>query len=156
MQAWSIWKWSLKPVCNQKSSLLITDGRPLSLEEVWSNVHPNYRPRLQQGPWDTLTQQVACVTSCIYWSVFMLFLCPSSQSCRWNAHKLPKCFIDCRRRIALLQEAVAFSKSMRLVGFAVPKIQDAQVLIGPSGYKMVYKVPEVLISHIYIFKENNI
>ncbi|KAK1800884.1 hypothetical protein P4O66_006067 [Electrophorus voltai] len=33
------------------------DGRPLSLEEVWNNVHPNYRERLLQGPWDTLTQQ---------------------------------------------------------------------------------------------------
>ncbi len=48
-----------------------------------------------------------------------------------------------------------FLKINAMVGFAVPKIQDAQVLIGPSGYKMVYKVPEVLIS-IYIFKENNI
>ncbi|KAJ8285545.1 hypothetical protein GJAV_G00028040 [Gymnothorax javanicus] len=33
------------------------DGCPLSLEEVWENVHPNYRERLLQGPWDTITQQ---------------------------------------------------------------------------------------------------
>ncbi|XP_056592304.1 ubiquitin-like-conjugating enzyme ATG10 [Triplophysa dalaica] len=33
------------------------DGRSVSLEEVWSNVHPNYRQRLRQEPWDTLTQQ---------------------------------------------------------------------------------------------------
>ncbi|XP_059395338.1 ubiquitin-like-conjugating enzyme ATG10 isoform X3 [Carassius carassius] len=43
------------PVLYFRASTL--DGRPLSLEEVWSNVHPNYRQRLQQGPWDTLTQQ---------------------------------------------------------------------------------------------------
>ncbi|XP_060752283.1 ubiquitin-like-conjugating enzyme ATG10 isoform X3 [Tachysurus vachellii] len=33
------------------------DGQPLSLDEVWKNIHPNYRQRLLQGPWDTLTQQ---------------------------------------------------------------------------------------------------
>ncbi|XP_057177452.1 ubiquitin-like-conjugating enzyme ATG10 [Triplophysa rosa] len=33
------------------------DGRSVSLEDVWSNVHPNYRQRLRQEPWDTLTQQ---------------------------------------------------------------------------------------------------
>ncbi|KAL1266229.1 hypothetical protein QQF64_001904, partial [Cirrhinus molitorella] len=43
------------PVLYFRASTL--DGRPLSLEEVWSYVHPNYRQRLQQGPWDTLTQQ---------------------------------------------------------------------------------------------------
>ncbi|XDV54696.1 hypothetical protein PO909_022928, partial [Leuciscus waleckii] len=43
------------PVLYFRASTL--DGNPLSLEEVWSNVHPNYRQRLQQGPWDTLTQQ---------------------------------------------------------------------------------------------------
>ncbi|XP_060764790.1 ubiquitin-like-conjugating enzyme ATG10 isoform X5 [Neoarius graeffei] len=33
------------------------DGQPLSLHEVWSNIHPNYKERLLQRPWDTLTQQ---------------------------------------------------------------------------------------------------
>lgn len=33
------------------------DGQPLSLDEVWSSLHPNYRQRLLQNPWDTLTQQ---------------------------------------------------------------------------------------------------
>ncbi|KAI2660299.1 Ubiquitin-like-conjugating enzyme ATG10 [Labeo rohita] len=47
------------PVLYFRASTL--DGRPLSLEEVWSNVHSNYRQRLRHGPWDTLTQQVTCV-----------------------------------------------------------------------------------------------
>ncbi|XP_041100646.1 ubiquitin-like-conjugating enzyme ATG10 isoform X1 [Polyodon spathula] len=33
------------------------DGRPLSLEEIWERVHDNYKDRLLQGPWDTITQQ---------------------------------------------------------------------------------------------------
>lgn len=33
------------------------EGRSLSLEEVWSRVHPNYRLRLQHSPWDSITQQ---------------------------------------------------------------------------------------------------
>ncbi|XP_064413062.1 ubiquitin-like-conjugating enzyme ATG10 isoform X3 [Latimeria chalumnae] len=33
------------------------DGRPLTLTEIWENVHDCYRDRLLQGPWDTITQQ---------------------------------------------------------------------------------------------------
>lgn len=33
------------------------DGRPLTLDEIWMGVHECYRPRLLQGPWDTITQQ---------------------------------------------------------------------------------------------------
>ncbi|XP_062985721.1 ubiquitin-like-conjugating enzyme ATG10 [Elgaria multicarinata webbii] len=33
------------------------DGRPLTLDEIWKGVHECYRERLQQGPWDTITQQ---------------------------------------------------------------------------------------------------
>ncbi|KAM4623680.1 ubiquitin-like-conjugating enzyme ATG10 [Polymixia lowei] len=33
------------------------EGRSLSLDEVWNTVHPNYKLRLQQSPWDTITQQ---------------------------------------------------------------------------------------------------
>ncbi|KAJ8401933.1 hypothetical protein AAFF_G00375140 [Aldrovandia affinis] len=43
------------PVLYFRASTL--DGRPLSLEDMWDNVHPNYRQRLLQGPWDTITQQ---------------------------------------------------------------------------------------------------
>ncbi|KAI1905365.1 hypothetical protein AGOR_G00015370 [Albula goreensis] len=43
------------PVLYFRASTL--DGRPLSLEDVWDQVHPNYRQRLLQGPWDTITQQ---------------------------------------------------------------------------------------------------
>ncbi|XP_061117061.1 ubiquitin-like-conjugating enzyme ATG10 [Conger conger] len=43
------------PVLYFRASML--DGRPLSLEDMWGNVHPNYRQRLLQGPWDTITQQ---------------------------------------------------------------------------------------------------
>ncbi|XP_064152550.1 ubiquitin-like-conjugating enzyme ATG10 isoform X2 [Anguilla rostrata] len=43
------------PVLYFRASTL--DGRPLSLEDIWDNVHPNYRQRLLQGPWDTITQQ---------------------------------------------------------------------------------------------------
>ncbi|XP_051539885.1 ubiquitin-like-conjugating enzyme ATG10 isoform X1 [Myxocyprinus asiaticus] len=43
------------PILYFRASML--DGRSLSLEEVWSNVHPNYKQRLLHGPWDTLTQQ---------------------------------------------------------------------------------------------------
>ncbi|KAB5543425.1 hypothetical protein PHYPO_G00078970 [Pangasianodon hypophthalmus] len=43
------------PILYFRASTL--DGQPLSLHEVWSNIHPNYRQRLLQGPWDALTQQ---------------------------------------------------------------------------------------------------
>ncbi|XP_034468648.1 ubiquitin-like-conjugating enzyme ATG10 isoform X2 [Hippoglossus hippoglossus] len=33
------------------------EGRSLSLEEVWSSVHPNFRIRLQNSPLNTITQQ---------------------------------------------------------------------------------------------------
>ncbi|XP_068458979.1 ubiquitin-like-conjugating enzyme ATG10 isoform X2 [Clinocottus analis] len=33
------------------------EGRSLSLEEVWSSVHPNFRLRLQSSPLDTITLQ---------------------------------------------------------------------------------------------------
>lgn len=33
------------------------EGRSLSLEEVWSTVHPNFRARLHNGPLNTITQQ---------------------------------------------------------------------------------------------------
>ncbi|MBN3297110.1 ATG10 enzyme, partial [Amia calva] len=34
-----------------------SDGRPLTLEEMWASVGDHYRARLLQGPWDTITQQ---------------------------------------------------------------------------------------------------
>lgn len=34
------------------------EGKSLSLEEVWSSVHPNFRLRLQESPLDTISQQV--------------------------------------------------------------------------------------------------
>ncbi|XP_076140657.1 ubiquitin-like-conjugating enzyme ATG10 [Alosa pseudoharengus] len=43
------------PVLYFRASTL--EGRSLSLDEVWNNVHPNYQQRLRQGPWDTITQQ---------------------------------------------------------------------------------------------------
>ncbi|XP_031952286.1 ubiquitin-like-conjugating enzyme ATG10 isoform X1 [Corvus moneduloides] len=33
------------------------DGRPLTLDEMWESVHASYQARLQEGPWDTITQQ---------------------------------------------------------------------------------------------------
>ncbi|MBN3294723.1 ATG10 enzyme, partial [Polypterus senegalus] len=33
------------------------DGRPLTLEEIWQSVHENYKERLLEGPWETITQQ---------------------------------------------------------------------------------------------------
>ncbi|NXD28253.1 ATG10 enzyme, partial [Spelaeornis formosus] len=33
------------------------DGRPLTLDEIWGSVHASYQARLQEGPWDTITQQ---------------------------------------------------------------------------------------------------
>nr|XP_044990385.1 ubiquitin-like-conjugating enzyme ATG10 isoform X5 [Jaculus jaculus] len=36
-----------------------SDGRPLALKDVWEGVHECYRARLLQGPWDTITQQMA-------------------------------------------------------------------------------------------------
>ncbi|XP_076600548.1 ubiquitin-like-conjugating enzyme ATG10 [Chaetodon auriga] len=33
------------------------EGRSLSLEEVWSSVHPNFRLRLQKNPLNTITMQ---------------------------------------------------------------------------------------------------
>ncbi|KAL0965290.1 hypothetical protein UPYG_G00279340 [Umbra pygmaea] len=43
------------PVLYFRASTL--DGKSLSLEDVWDSVHSNYRQRLQNGPWDTITQQ---------------------------------------------------------------------------------------------------
>lgn len=37
---------------------LLTDGRPLTLDEIWRSVHTCYQARLLEGPWDTITQQV--------------------------------------------------------------------------------------------------
>ncbi|XP_042308412.1 ubiquitin-like-conjugating enzyme ATG10 isoform X5 [Sceloporus undulatus] len=33
------------------------DGKPLTLDEIWKNVHECYKEHLWQGPWDTVTQQ---------------------------------------------------------------------------------------------------
>ncbi|NWI53571.1 ATG10 enzyme, partial [Calyptomena viridis] len=33
------------------------DGRPLTLDEIWRSVHACYQDRLQEGLWDTVTQQ---------------------------------------------------------------------------------------------------
>uniref|UniRef100_A0A8D0FIV7 Ubiquitin-like-conjugating enzyme ATG10 n=1 Tax=Strix occidentalis caurina TaxID=311401 RepID=A0A8D0FIV7_STROC len=33
------------------------DGRPLTLDEIWKNVHACYQARLLERPWDTITQQ---------------------------------------------------------------------------------------------------
>ncbi|NXK68500.1 ATG10 enzyme, partial [Sylvietta virens] len=33
------------------------DGRPLTLDEIWGSVHASYQDRLQERPWDTITQQ---------------------------------------------------------------------------------------------------
>ncbi|NXM67592.1 ATG10 enzyme, partial [Serilophus lunatus] len=33
------------------------DGRALTLDEIWRSVHACYQDRLQEGPWDTVTQQ---------------------------------------------------------------------------------------------------
>ncbi|KFO37253.1 Ubiquitin-like-conjugating enzyme ATG10 [Fukomys damarensis] len=43
------------PVLYFRASFL--DGRPLTLQDIWSGVHECYRTRLLQGPWDTITQQ---------------------------------------------------------------------------------------------------
>ncbi|KAM8777533.1 ubiquitin-like-conjugating enzyme ATG10 [Rhynchonycteris naso] len=43
------------PVLYFRASFL--DGRPLSLQDIWEGVHACYKMRLQQGPWDTITQQ---------------------------------------------------------------------------------------------------
>ncbi|KPP57386.1 ubiquitin-like-conjugating enzyme ATG10-like, partial [Scleropages formosus] len=49
------------PVLYFRASAL--DGRPLSLEEMWDNVHPSYRRRLLHSPWDTITQQLNYIVS---------------------------------------------------------------------------------------------
>ncbi|XP_035876384.1 ubiquitin-like-conjugating enzyme ATG10 isoform X3 [Phyllostomus discolor] len=43
------------PVLYFRASFL--DGRPLSLKDIWEGVGECYKTRLQQGPWDTITQQ---------------------------------------------------------------------------------------------------
>lgn len=43
------------PVLYFRASFL--DGRPLTLTDIWEGVHECYKMRLQQGPWDTITQQ---------------------------------------------------------------------------------------------------
>lgn len=60
-------------VYDERTSFCLSDGRPVSLDEVWSNVHPNYRQRLLQGPWETLTQQVMFINvSCLQISCQLL------------------------------------------------------------------------------------
>ncbi|XP_052015850.1 ubiquitin-like-conjugating enzyme ATG10 isoform X3 [Apodemus sylvaticus] len=49
------------PVLYFRASFL--DGRPLSLEDIWEGVHECYKPRLLQGPWDTITQQLLSLIS---------------------------------------------------------------------------------------------
>ncbi|XP_055968541.1 ubiquitin-like-conjugating enzyme ATG10 isoform X1 [Sorex fumeus] len=44
------------PVLYFRASFL--DGRPLTLKDIWEGVHECYKKRLQQGPWETITQQV--------------------------------------------------------------------------------------------------
>ncbi|XP_062924621.1 ubiquitin-like-conjugating enzyme ATG10 isoform X1 [Mobula hypostoma] len=34
-----------------------SDGRPLTLKEIWESVHDCYQESLSQGPWETITQQ---------------------------------------------------------------------------------------------------
>ncbi|XP_075397360.1 ubiquitin-like-conjugating enzyme ATG10 isoform X2 [Tenrec ecaudatus] len=43
------------PVLYFRASFL--DGRPLTLKDVWEEVHECYKTRLLQGPWDTISQQ---------------------------------------------------------------------------------------------------
>ncbi|XP_061694381.1 ubiquitin-like-conjugating enzyme ATG10 isoform X2 [Syngnathoides biaculeatus] len=45
----------MAPVLYFRASTL--EGRSLSLDEVWSSVHPNFRLRLQHSPLTTITQQ---------------------------------------------------------------------------------------------------
>ncbi|XP_061551081.1 ubiquitin-like-conjugating enzyme ATG10 isoform X3 [Phycodurus eques] len=45
----------MTPVLYFRASTL--DGRSLSLDEVWSSAHPNFRLRLQHSPLTTITQQ---------------------------------------------------------------------------------------------------
>lgn len=40
------------------SCVTVLEGRNLSLEEVWSSVHPNFRLPLRNSPLNTITQQV--------------------------------------------------------------------------------------------------
>lgn len=57
----------------------VTEGRSLSLEEVWNNVHPNYQQRLMQGPWDTITQQVGFPHGAPVIVSLLLLLCLLSE-----------------------------------------------------------------------------
>ncbi|XP_077900695.1 ubiquitin-like-conjugating enzyme ATG10 isoform X3 [Ictidomys tridecemlineatus] len=57
------------PVLYFRASFL--DGRPLALKDIWEGVHECYQTRLQQGPWDTITQQLS---SDIYWLPLVNFI----------------------------------------------------------------------------------
>ncbi|XP_046870815.1 ubiquitin-like-conjugating enzyme ATG10 isoform X2 [Hypomesus transpacificus] len=65
------------PVLYFRASTL--DGRSLSLEEVWNGVHPNYRIRLQNSPWDSITQQEHPLLG---QSFFMLHPCKTEEFMR--------------------------------------------------------------------------
>lgn len=63
---WGIISWCAIGILQLSDSSVLshcTDGQPLSLDEVWSNIHPNYKQRLLQRPWDTLTQQVTVIST---------------------------------------------------------------------------------------------
>nr|XP_012639827.1 ubiquitin-like-conjugating enzyme ATG10 isoform X3 [Microcebus murinus] len=49
------------PVLYFRASFL--DGRPLTLKDIWEEVHECYKTRLLQGPWDTITQQIVFFAS---------------------------------------------------------------------------------------------
>ncbi|XP_016065831.1 PREDICTED: ubiquitin-like-conjugating enzyme ATG10 isoform X4 [Miniopterus natalensis] len=48
---------SLSVIPSESIHAVTKDGRPLSLKDIWEGVHECYKTRLQQGPWDTITQQ---------------------------------------------------------------------------------------------------
>lgn len=50
-------EWDLDTTCQCAHMSPYRDGRPLALEDIWEGVHECYKPRLLQGPWDTITQQ---------------------------------------------------------------------------------------------------
>lgn len=51
-------------ISSSSSCVSLSEGRSLSLEEVWSSVHPNFRLQLQHSPLNTITQQVTADCHC--------------------------------------------------------------------------------------------
>ncbi|XP_023605969.1 ubiquitin-like-conjugating enzyme ATG10 isoform X1 [Myotis lucifugus] len=84
------------PVLYFRASFL--DGRPLSLKDIWEGVHECYKTRLQQGPWDTITQQIQFGRSICKTSTEVFILSGDTYKCTGS---IVLCFVTKRKNASV-------------------------------------------------------